>query len=172
MEDNIMIPNKKLLIIASVTIICFFVIISLVEPKIFAPFSTITNINSSENNSLENWIGDYFFSEFNPPFQNMFFSVSIYKENNSFLSKIFIDGYQTLERNLAQVVGDENSIRFEFLDYLPEKMYEPYKKGDILLQFKKENSKIITIWGKIGPLLLENRKPGVYFEKITKTEKP
>jgi len=86
--------------------------------------------------------------------------------------KEFIDGYQTLERNLARVIGDENSIRFEFLDYLPENMYEPYKKGDILLQFKKENSKIITIWGKIGPLLLENRKPGVYFEKITKTEKP
>ena len=55
-------------------------------------------------------------------------------------------------------------IKLEFLKYLPDNMFEPYKVGDILLSFKKEGSKLITNWGEIQPLIIENGKAGEYFE--------
>ena len=81
---------------------------------------------------LESWIGDYTFSEFAPPNQNMFYRISIYKENGNYFAKITIDGFQTIERLQAKVSGDDNSIKIFFSKYLPNNRFESYVEGDIL----------------------------------------
>ena len=49
---------------------------------------------------------------------------------------------------------------------MPDNLYEPYEKGDILLSFIINNSgELITDWGKIQPMLLSNQEEGVYFIK-------
>ncbi len=113
--------------------------------------------------SLESWVGDYTFSEFIPPDENMFYSVSIYRENNSYYAKINIDGYQTLKRLQAKVNGDTNSIKLIFDKYLPDNTYESYNVGDILITFEKTNAGIKTSWGKLTPIDDENKKSGIYF---------
>lgn len=97
------------------------------------------------------------------PNQNMFYSIDIYREDGNCYAKIGIDGFQTLVRLLAKVSGDLYSIQLAFLKYLPDNVFEPYKTGDILLGFEKESSKLITNWGEIQPLIIENGKPGEYF---------
>lgn len=114
---------------------------------------------------MESWIGNYTFSEYAPPDQNMFYEFSIYKENDNYYAKINIDGFQTIKRLQAKVSGDENSIKLLFYKYLPENQFERYVEGDILLSFEKRNSNLYTEWGKIQPILKSNKKSGeVYFK--------
>lgn len=117
-----------------------------------------------EVSTLETWVGEYSFSEYAPPNQNMFYSITIYYEDNNYFAKISIDGFQTLERLLAKVSGDTNSIKLEFLEYLPDNIFEPYKQGEVLLSLEKRNFKLITHWGGIQPLVLKNEKEGEYFK--------
>lgn len=117
--------------------------------------------------SLDSWIGDYSFSEFVPPDQNMFYSISIFKENDRYFAEINIDGFQTMERLKAEVEGGENSVKFIFSEYLPDNMLEPYKVGDILLRFEREKLGINTFWGKISPIDEKNSQSGkVYFKTL------
>jgi len=136
------------------------------------PTLTATNMqNTSEKgNSLESWVGNYSFSEYAPPNQNMFYSISIFEENNKYLANISVNGFQTMERIQAEVTGDEDSIELIFSKYLPDNMMELYQKGDVLLSFKREDSIIYTYWNKMGPMLLDNKSPGPYFSKVTDRE--
>lgn len=129
-----------------------------------------TKGNLNEVNSLESWVGNYSFSEYAPPNQNMFYSISIFKENNKYLANISVDGFQTMKRIQAEVAGDEDSIELIFLKYLPDNIMERYQKGDVLLSFKREDSIIYTYWNKMGPMLLDNKSPGAYFSKVTDRE--
>ncbi|HEX9061042.1 MAG TPA: DUF5991 domain-containing protein [Clostridia bacterium] len=121
------------------------------------------NDKAINSKASESWIGAYKFSEFAPPDENMFYAISIYKDNESYYAKINIDGFQTIKRMLTKVSGDKDSIKLTFVKYLPDNAMEPYKVGDILLTLEKRNSEVYTTWGKIEPLLKENAKPGVYF---------
>lgn len=102
---------------------------------------------------LESWVGKYTFSEYAPPDQNMFYRIQIFKDKDGYYAEIYIDGFQTLERLRAKVSGDRNSIKLLFDKYLPGSNHDFYNKGDILLHFKRENSRIYTYWGEITPML-------------------
>lgn len=117
-------------------------------------------------NSLENWIGDYTFSEFVEPNINMFYSIMIYKNNDNIYADISIDGFQRLERVKANVTGDGKLIEISFLEYLPDNLMELYKEGDILLRLEKKDSDIYTSWGAIQPISLENKDLGLYFVEV------
>jgi len=123
------------------------------------------------SSNLESWIGQYLFSEFTPPDENKFYSVSIYKESDDYFGDINIDGFQEIQRMKAKVTGNEELINIVFEEYLPDNISEPYKKGDVLLKFEKNDSDIYTSWGKIEPMLGSNKKSGgVYFRKLTDNE--
>ena len=135
--------------------------------------SNENSVNNSKNketikdtSALESWIGDYTFSEFAPPDQNMFYRFSIYKENDNYYAEISVDGFQTVERLHAKVIGDEKSIKLVFDKYLPDNVFEPYKQGDILFGFEKKNLKLYTFWEKIQPMLESNMKSGEVYFKI------
>ncbi|KNY25863.1 DUF5991 domain-containing protein [Pseudobacteroides cellulosolvens] len=121
----------------------------------------------SDDSLLETWVGNYSFSEFVPPDQNMFYGISIYKEEGNYYADISIDGFQTIERLRAKVDGDKNSIKLRFDKYLPDNRFQPYEVGDILLSFEKSGSDLNTLWGKIEPIDKNDKKSGSpYFELI------
>ncbi|HOQ16069.1 MAG: hypothetical protein GX198_02925 [Epulopiscium sp.] len=65
----------------------------------------------------------------------------------------------------------ENERNVSIDKYLPGNLYEPYERGDILLSFclytsVEKAGEICTIWGEIQPILEENCKEGVCFQKI------
>lgn len=165
---------KKLSVYLGVLIICVALFRFLKESEI--AFINVNNTNNlaslpeEEFSSLATWLGEYSFSEYAPPNQNMFYSITVYCEGNNFFAQFSIDGFQRLERLLAKVSGDANSIEFEFLKYLPDNMLEIYEEGDVLLTLQKIDSKLITFWGKLQPLLLENRETGEYFWLISSTQ--
>ncbi len=135
--------------------------------------STSDNTNVEDSGSettidaenLDSWIGNYSFSENVPPDQNIFYEISVVKENDKYKAKMSIDGFQTMIRLQADVSGDENSIKLIFDKYLPDNTFELYKKGDILLSFENKDSKVYTTWGEIQPIDDSNEKTGVYFSK-------
>lgn len=118
-----------------------------------------------DSETLESWVGNYLFSEYAPPNQNLFYEISIYKEEDDYFAKISIDGFQTMKRLKTKVSGDENTIKLLFDKYLPDNLWESYDEGDILLSFEKRNSKLYTFWGEIQPILESNAKSDkIYFE--------
>lgn len=122
---------------------------------------------SEDKVTIESWVGNYTYSEFIEPDQNMFYSIVIFNENDAYCAEISIDGFQRLERLNAIVQGDGNSIELVFKEYLPDNIMEFYEEGDILLSFKKSDLGIITSWGKIQPIIQANiGSVGVYFKEI------
>jgi len=44
---------------------------------------------------------------------------------------------------------------------------ELYETGDVLLTLSRENEQILTYWGKLEPVIIENQESGkVYFTKV------
>jgi hypothetical protein len=120
---------------------------------------------TSDSRSLDSWVGYYTFIEFYPPDQSIAYGIQICKEKNNYYAEIGILGFQTQNSLLAKVSGDNNSIKLVFEKYLPENGLELYKQGDILLSFEKKDTKLITSWSKIGPMIESNKKSGEnYFE--------
>jgi len=118
------------------------------------------------SSKLESWVGDYGFYEYAPPNQNMVYRISIYNANSSYYAKIEIDGFQTLKRLQANVIGNDHSIKLVFDEYLPGDQHYRllYNKGDILLSFEKTSSNMYTYWWGITPMLKANGESGqVYF---------
>jgi len=129
--------------------------------------NTISDQTDANNVNLNEWVGDYGFYEFCPPNINMMYGINIYKENGCYFAKINIDGFQTIKRIKAKVLGDQDVIHLDFETYLPDSMGDDLSKDDVLLSFKKVDSEIFTNWGKIEPILPENKGSGkVYFTKV------
>lgn len=128
--------------------------------------ATITTSDKKEvNNSfdLQSWIGDYSYSEYSPPDENMFYSISIYRENEDYYADITIDGFQTMNHLRTKVIGDEKYIDFVFDKYLPDNTFEPYSNGDVLLSFNKDKSELNTIWVKMQPMILNTPTESICF---------
>jgi hypothetical protein len=136
------------------------------SPKVESHNNLEDDTSKTDSSDLDLWLGTYSFSEYVPEDQNMFYGISISKEGENYYSQISIDGFQTMKRLKAQVLGDENSVDLVFEEYLPDNVFEPYDKGDVLLSFKRENGEIHTYWGKIQPIVESNAESGrVYFTK-------
>lgn len=125
----------------------------------------INSNNISDSDKMDSWLGNYSFSENVPPDQNMFYGISIEKEADKYYAKLSIDGFQTMTRLKASISGNENAIEMVFESYLPDNVFEPYEKGDILLKLEEKDSKLYTIWGEITPIVESNLEPGTYFTK-------
>ncbi|MCK9478436.1 MAG: DUF5991 domain-containing protein [Firmicutes bacterium] len=130
----------------------------------------ISNGNTSESalTNLGCWVGVYSFAEFVPPDQNMFYRFAIKKDVDAdcFCAIIHIDGFQTLTRTKAKVLGDQRKIELVFDSYLPENIFYPYKEGDVLLSLEKSGEKLITHWGMVKSIICDNPKTGEYLQKL------
>ncbi|MCK9478431.1 MAG: DUF5991 domain-containing protein [Firmicutes bacterium] len=121
------------------------------------------NVSGTTTSNLDSWINIYGFEEFCPPNLFMYYSIDLKKDSHGYYAIIYIDGFQTLKRLRANVLGDKNKIEFVFEKYLPDNMFELYKPGDILLRFEKEEDRLITHWNKLEPMIPTNTKSGAHF---------
>lgn len=94
------------------------------------------------------------------------YEINIYEKSENIFADIKIDGFQTQKRIRAKVVESDNKLNFIFSSYLPDNVYEIYKEGEVLFTFEKKEAEIITIWGEMSPMVLDNNDHGVYFRKI------
>lgn len=126
----------------------------------------INNESDNMKQSIDNWIGEYTYSEFAEPDINMYYSIMIYKTKDGIYADISIDGFQRLERLKANVRGDGKLIEISFLEYLPDNLMELYNEADILISLERKDSEIYTSWGEIQPIIQSNiDTTDVYFEK-------
>lgn len=132
--------------------------------------NTHNTIDTSSKN-LSNWLGNYEFTEYAEPDVDMEYKINISKKDGKYLASIYIDGFQTVLRIQANIVGNSSSIKFIFEKYLPDNLFEVFSKGDTLLEFKQRNSSVYTYWGEIQPAVLKNQKTGKeYFKIVTEFE--
>jgi len=106
----------------------------------------------AEDADLSDWVGEYGFYEFFQPNINMVYTITVYKEDEAYFANIVIDGFQTMERVKAKVVGDQESVAFMFDSYLPDNLYKPYSAGDVLLSFERKDDAIYTEWEALWPV--------------------
>lgn len=93
----------------------------------------------------------------------MFYSLSIYKENDYYYSELYIFGFQTNQHILAKVTGNQDFINLRFKDYFPDNVFETYEKGEILLSLKKDDTELITYWGELQPMLIDTKSGAACF---------
>lgn len=112
---------------------------------------------------LDNWDGDYLYNE--KPVKAlagynmvMIWTLKIKQENKDCIALIEVDGQQTHMVIRAIVSGDDNSINLTFDKGIDGMGYDDLKKGDHLLQLKREKGKIKTKWDKLEPILDEEFK--------------
>ena len=126
------------------------------------------------NDDLVIWIGEYGLFEstphVNPDAPDMFwvYTIDIFKESDDYFANVYVDGFQTMKRIKAKVLGNSENIDLIFEEYLPEDQHymDIIDKGDKLLGFKRNNTDILTEWGTLKPMLSENEIPDkVYFTK-------
>jgi len=132
--------------------------------------SDINNENRCTED-LSSWVGRYYFEElwespFNDLARGLSYTVDIYTEDSCHFAVVHIDGFQTLVRMGAKVVGNQKEISLLFGSYLPDNMWSVPNEGDLLLRFERKGAKIYTYWGAIKPVLPENETSGgVYFSQ-------
>ena len=144
------------------------------KPEINENLGTGNEETKIYNENLETWIGEYSFTEIweslahELPTGLMLYSIRVNINEGGYYAEMYIDGHMTMKRLKARVIGNEEFIKLIFKTYLPDNMnfvIEPYKEGDLLLCFKRDNAEIITRWGALTPALPENSQEGVYFTK-------
>jgi hypothetical protein len=118
------------------------------------------------DNSMSHWVGQYRFSEFQPPNMNMVYRLNIYYENEGYWADLEMDGWMVMARIKAKVQGSYERISIVFDQYTPENPSPSFcRANDVLFNLEIRDGEIITIWGVIPALKLENRVAQVCFTK-------
>lgn len=123
---------------------------------------------------LNKWVGKYSFEESaknvtGDGAQTWNYVIDVKaKDDKSLVAEIQVDGFQTMSRIEAEVKPSEKSADFIFTKYMPENMFEIYKKGDKLFTLQmNDKGEMVTNWDKMKPNVLDNQKSGkVMIKKI------
>ena len=123
------------------------------------------------NEKLESWVGDYYFEEVGSPTHHcMEYNIAIYNESGEYYANISIDGWLTLYRLKAKVVGDDKFIKLVFCEYLPDSYVPEYAQMEVdvvLLSFERNEADLLTYWGCIEPFTPQNEESGrIYFKLV------
>jgi hypothetical protein len=123
----------------------------------------------------KSWIGTYEYGEDggkNAGGAAIYISHEINVERNGDKLSAFISsqGYMTSRALNCTTEIAGNRLKIYFSDYGEDNMFEPYKKGDLLLTLERKRVKgknvILTYWNKFEPAALAKWKNGrVYFTK-------
>ena len=129
--------------------------------------------------NLDNWIGEYQYTAIFPHSSGEMsyvieYTILIYEEENKYYAKITNDGWQTMERVLAQVTGNQNKIDITYLHTLPDDIIygnEWFDESEVLWRFERDGDDINTVWMAARswhPTLsdVEGEVSGKYFEKM------
>jgi len=81
----------------------------------------------------------------------MIWDITVSPKGNS--GTVEINGQQTFFKLLADVVVKENTITFIYNKTLDGVDFGAFKKGNVLLSFKKVNGKTVTQWATLTPRL-------------------
>lgn len=118
----------------------------------------------------QGWSGHWEFAECWSPLSNeetdcVIYVMDIQEDKNRYIVNIALDGFQTLERIEAEAHVSGQSLIIIFSRLKPGYFGSKYKPGDILLKLRGSSNKPVTEWGKIQPILKENKEPDVHFTR-------
>lgn len=122
----------------------------------FLMLSAVFCIRLKNYKNLDNWLGKYYYCETYPHNSGELsyvieYTVTIYKDENKYYAQIVGDGWYTMARYLAQVTGNRKKVDISFLQRLPDDVCygcerDPFSKGEVLLQFEREENDLKTVW--------------------------
>lgn len=136
--------------------------------------ASVQTENNGETDGLENWIGEYAFSESNAENEKMFYNMTVYEENGEYYANLAITGEETEINVKTQLFGDEQWASFMLVGYNPEhKSGLEEMENEILFSLRKQEEDIYTYWGirDMTKLILNNDysrcyHTHYYFEKV------
>lgn len=139
--------------------------------------SSTQNVTQQPNNPDINnkWTGTYTFEESaknvaGDGAQTWNYVITVKpREDKSLMAEVQVDGFQTMTRLEADVKADDKKAEFIFAKYMPENMFELYKKGERLFTLElNAKNEVVTNWDKMKANVIDNQKGGVVmFKKIS-----
>lgn len=119
---------------------------------------------SRDSENLDGWIGKYVYVE--KPVKRfsghhdmiMAWDLAITKTGDHYQALLNINGHLTFIEYLTDIDGSSNSINIKFNKQTdgPKYPYGNPVKGERLFTIKRIDGKLVTIWGKLTPRLLQN----------------
>lgn len=170
--------NGKVLSIAGIIISTLFIISSLVF--LFYNFNYNNNDddiigNEEENlkygsdynkNEIDEILGEYEFYEYSEPYQNMIYTLNVYKENDLYYADLNIDGFQTMYRMKLFIKYINNNYIFELYENYDSNYNGIYSIGDNMFELYEKEGNYYTKWDNMKPMLSSNEVDGIYFKKL------
>lgn len=137
--------------------------------------SSTQNVTHNQADINNKWTGVYTFEESAKNItgdgaQSWNYVITVKpREDKSLMAEIQIDGFQTMTRIEADVKADDKKADFIFAKYMPENMFELYKKGDRLFSMEvNAKNEVVTNWDKMKAFVVDNQKNGlVLFKKMS-----
>lgn len=126
------------------------------------------------------WAGTYEFGEYGGKTAGgtgivITHDIEVIDGGDGLIAAVKSNGYQTsVDLNcIAKAEGQKLLIYFE--SYGEDNIFEPYKKGDLLLTLERKTAKgkeiILTHWSAFGPSIEKNNRSGKeYFKRSEKIE--
>jgi len=130
--------------------------------------------------AMSSWVGRYIWDEAWPingsPDSNnvMSYEMVIFSfGEQDYYADIQVLGFQTWDRYVARVEGNDKSVTLVFDAYFgvdvkrlyPLGLLTKYTQGDELFQLDRDGTGLVTTWDKLKPVLEEHEAPGNYFVK-------
>ena len=91
------------------------------------------------------------------------YHIAIVQSDSGYTATVSLNGFQTQQNLLANVIGDATKISLVFTDYTGANLWQPYHQGDLLFTLEWQGSELVTTWGALTPQLEQNQAPGQYF---------
>jgi hypothetical protein len=137
--------------------------------------SSTQNVTQNQADINNKWTGVYTFEESaknvtGDGAQSWNYVITVKpREDKTLVAEIQIDGFQTMTRIEADVKADDKKADFVFAKYMPENMFELYKKGDRLFSMEvNTKNEFVTNWDKMKAFVVDNQKNGlVLFKKMS-----
>jgi hypothetical protein len=126
-------------------------------------------------NAQKEWLGSYAFDEDGGKTAGgtaifVAHQLDISESDDGLIATLQSNGYQTSKDLLCTAKAEGGKLLIYFESYGENNIFEPYRKGDLLLTLErktvKNKTEILTYWGKFEPIVPKNEKTGkVYFQK-------
>ena len=101
--------------------------------------------------------------------------LNVMESDDGLIATLQSNGYQTSKDLNCKAKANGNKLEIYFDSYGENNVFETYKPGDLLFTLERRTAKgkteLLTIWGKITPIVPKNEKTGrVYFTKSSKLD--
>ncbi len=94
--------------------------------------------------------------------------IKIVKQDDQWFAEVTSDGYQTATHLRGRVDGTPAHVKLVMVEALAENLTDGIEPSEVLLEWKRDGSRLSTAWKKLVPLCENKSEPQFTQSRVTK----